>query len=108
MQQREDGRIIGLIDSDTVDPAQYDIDPLGAQEFGYLETTEHPRDDQDYVYSSLDPNSSRCNSLVADIEFRILRRPVSNVQRNDTYSKLRRCLPIYFCIILLLLYICIK
>ena len=84
MQQLEGGGRIGPIHSDNIDPAMYGIDPLavgehGTRTFGFMETTDPAAP---HTYSTLTADSSRRDSLVADVESRMLQRPWSNRQCN--------------------------
>ena len=84
MHQLEGDGIIGPIHSDTVLPSQYGIDPLDTEEFGYHDTMGHPDDHQGHSRSfGMTSDSSRRDSLVAEVESRMLRRPLANRQRNS-------------------------
>lgn len=86
MQQLEEPAFFG----ETVEPAQHGIDRLEgggnrSSDFGFLETS----GEDDTVppplnnYSSLSPDASLRESCLADVSSRGLRRPPSNVARNN-------------------------
>ncbi len=81
---------VEVFDGDVVDPQQYGIDPLqgggpkGNSDFVFLPT--HPDVEEQELFSTTDVDSSRCDSMVADIQsFSITRRPKFNVERNSYF-----------------------
>ena len=85
----DDYDTVGLFDGDVVDPQQYRIEPLQGggpndnSDFGFLPT--HPDVDKQDLFSTTDVDSSRCNSIVADLQSFSIRRPKFNVERNSYF-----------------------
>ncbi len=80
---------VGVFDADVVDPQQYGIDPLqgggpnGNSDFGFLPT--HPDVEEQELFSTTDVNSSRRDSIFADIQLFSIRRPKFSVERNSYF-----------------------
>jgi hypothetical protein len=86
---RNDYDTVGVFDGDVVDPQQYGIDPLqgggpnGNSDFGFLPT--HPDVDKQELFSTTDVNSSRPDSIVADIQSFSIRGPKFNMEHNSYF-----------------------
>ena len=68
----------------TVNPSAYGISPMAdggnrRSSFGFLETVSKEEVSE---YSTLNPDFSRRNAIVADVESRALRHPAGNRNRN--------------------------
>jgi hypothetical protein len=78
---------VGVFHDDYVHPQCYGIEPLqgdgpnGNSDFGFLATQSDA--DEQILFSTTDIDSSRRDSMVADIESFSIRRPVYNVERNE-------------------------
>ena len=90
MNQRDEGGVrIESVDGDDVNPRSYDIDPLdgaggGSGRMGFLPSSEEDTESppEGTFVSSLIPDNSRRNALVADVATRHLQQPQYNVERN--------------------------
>jgi hypothetical protein len=80
---------VRVFDGDVVDPQQYGIEPLQGgnpndnSAFGFLPT--YPDVDEQELFSTMDVDSSRCNSIIADLQSFSIRSPVYNVERNSYF-----------------------
>ena len=78
---------VGVFHDDNVHPQYYGIKPLqgdgpnGNSDFGFLATQANA--DEQILFSTLDVDSSRLDSMVADIESSSIRCPEYNVERNE-------------------------
>ena len=80
---------VGLFDGDVFDSQQYGIEPLQVggpndnSDFVFLQT--HPDVDEQDLFSTTDVDSSRRDSMVADLQSFSIRRPKFNVERNSYF-----------------------
>jgi hypothetical protein len=83
----DDYGTVGVFYDDVVDTQSYGIIPLqgggpnGNSDFGFLTTQSNVVEQA--LFSMADIDSSRRNSIVADLESFSIRRPVYNVERNE-------------------------